>query len=209
MKKIFAQGAEAILYKQRLDSEEVLVKDRIKKRYRIAQIDKALRRQRTRYEARLLDRAAREGVPVPRVLERDEQHSKLVFEFIPGLKLRDWLEQEKDENEIKAVIKGVGRDTAKLHCADIIHGDLTTSNLIKLGNKVYFIDFGLGCFSKKIEDKAVDLHLFKECLRSRHYSIWSSCWGAFLSGYKSLHEAEEVLERVKIVESRGRYKKKN
>jgi Kae1-associated kinase Bud32 len=75
--------------------------------------------------------------------------------------------------------------------------------------EIYFIDFGLSFFSRKIEDKAVDLHLLKEALESKHSGIWEKSYKAALEGYlKNASDGKEVLKRIKIVEKRGRYKHK-
>ena len=95
-----------------------------------------------------------------------------------------------------------------MHNNNIIHGDLTTSNMI-LNKEVFFIDFGLSFFSEKIEDKAVDLHLLKEALESKHSNIWERSYKAALDSYfKKAVDGRQVLERIKIVEKRGRYKGK-
>ena len=72
--------------------------------------------------------------------------------------------------------------------------------------KVYFIDFGLGYHSNRIEDKAVDLHLIAQALEAKHSKIYKACFKAILSGYKKSKNFKAVLERLKIVRSRGRYK---
>ncbi|UCD04032.1 MAG: Kae1-associated serine/threonine protein kinase [Candidatus Woesearchaeota archaeon] len=192
MKKLIAQGAEAKIY----HSDDTILKDRIKKNYRIAKIDDKLRKTRTKAEARLLERVRRAGLKAPKVLEiKDNQ---LVIEYIDGEKFRDYLLRTKDYR----IMKELGKLVLKLHRANVIHGDLTTSNILKQNEDIYFIDFGLSQFSEKIEDKAVDIHLFKECLKSKHYDIYEKSWKAFLEGYKN----KDVLNRLKIVESRGRYK---
>lgn len=196
MKKQIAQGAEAILYK----TNGEVIKDRISKAYRIKQIDDVLRKRRTKLEANLLSKAARVGVPVPGVINIEK--TKLKFEFIDGIKVRDWLDIKHPKTKIIELCREIGKSVAKLHNANIIHGDLTTSNMIKKKAKVYFIDFGLGATSQRIEDKAVDLHLFKECLVSKHHKIWKFCWNAFTKSYKNL----PVIDRLKQVEQRGRYK---
>ena len=71
-----------------------------------------------------------------------------------------------------------------------------------------FIDFGLGFFSNKIEDKAVDLHLLKQALESKHFKKWDENFKEVLKNYKISKDSEKVLERLKKVESRGRYKDK-
>ena len=188
--KLIAQGAEAKIY----ESGSKVIKHRIKKSYRLPEIDRKLRKQRTRAEARLLSKAGRAGVPVPQVLNVDEKQMKLEIEKINGLKLRDVLTPE--------LCKQVGKEIFKLHEANIVHGDLTTSNMILSQNKVFLIDFGLAQYSEKIEDKAVDIHLFKECLKSKHFDIWRMCWNQFLQSYKN----KQVLERLKKVEKRGKYR---
>ena len=94
---------------------------------------------------------------------------------------------------------------SKLHSHDLIHGDLTTSNVILSGDEVFIIDFGLGFVSKKIEDKAVDLHLLKQALEAKHFENWSELFDNFLQKYE-FNESGEVIERLDVVEKRGRYK---
>ena len=59
----------------------------------------------------------------------------------------------------------IGRIIGNLHLNEIIHGDLTTSNIliVKEDNdlKIYFIDFGLSIVSNHLEDKAVDLYVLE------------------------------------------------
>ena len=86
---------------------------------------------------------------------------------------------------------------------------MTTSNFL-LGKKgMYMIDFGLSISTIKIDDLAVDLRLFKEALSSAHSKRLKSAWNAFLSGYKKTTAEkktyEKILERVAIIEGRGRY----
>ena len=95
-----------------------------------------------------------------------------------------------------------------MHQQGIIHGDLTTSNMIlsEKDKKVYFIDFGLAFHSIKTEDKAVDIHLLKEALQSKHFLIANEIWKEFVRVYGK--QNKEVLERLEKVEKRGRYKQK-
>ena len=110
--------------------------------------------------------------------------------------------------ERRDVFKRVGKKVAKLHNLNIIHGDLTTSNMI-VREKVYFIDFGLGFVSSKVEDKAVDLHLLKQALASKHHKQFEECFSAVMEGYKAeIKDFSAVEKRFKKVERRGRYKEK-
>jgi len=197
--KLIAQGAEAKIYLQ----GNFILKDRVRKSYRLAEIDLKLRKLRTRSEAKLISSAGRLGIPVPSVNEVDDQKMVLEISFIDGEKVRDWVDNQKDTAKVKNLMKELGKLTQKLHAGGIVHGDLTTSNLILKDGEIHFIDFGLGQFTYRIEDKAVDIHLFKECLKSRHHEHWVSYWGAFNQGYKD----KKVLHQLELVEARARYKK--
>ena len=104
-------------------------------------------------------------------------------------------------------MKLIGKDIAKLHDNNIIHGDLTTSNMILVKDKIFFIDFGLGYTSHKLEDKAVDLHLLRQALEAKHFKHYKTLWKAVESGYKTSKNSKTTLERLIAVEKRGRYKK--
>ncbi len=198
MKTQIAQGAEAIIYFNR----NRVRKERIKKNYRLPQIDIKLRKERTKKEASILHKLQQAGLNVPQLTKISE--FDLEMEFIDGIKLRDYLDTTKKFS----VCKLAGVEIAKVHKCGIFHGDLTTSNMIFLKGKIYLIDFGLGDYSLRVEDFAVDLHIFKECLTSKHNAIWEKCWQGFLNGYKSIDKefAKTVLKRLAAVELRGRYK---
>jgi len=197
---IIAQGAEAIL----IHEDGRLIKKRVKKGYRLPILDDKLRKQRTKKEAKLLAKAAK-LIPVPKIIKTDEKQ-EIDMEFLQGLKLSEHLDTLENAEDICKII---GEQIAKLHDADIIHGDLTTSNMIlsEKDNKVYFIDFGLGFESKKIEDKAVDLHLIKQALEARHFMHYEKFFSQVLEGYKLSKHHLATISRLKAVEKRGRYKK--
>ena len=196
--RIIAQGAEAILTRK----GRAVTKDRVKKGYRLEIIDTRLRKQRTKREARLLEKASK-IIPIPKVIKVDEKTHKITLEFLPGKKLSQYLDKLKNNMEI---CKMIGQQIAKLHDSGIIHGDLTTSNMIYHNNKVYFIDFGLGYESTNAEDKAVDLHLIKQALEAKHFKHYEKYWKAIILGYKSSNHSKVVLHRLEKVEGRGRYK---
>jgi len=203
--KLIAQGAEAKLY--RTDSH--LIKERIKKNYRIEEIDKNIRKYRTRRENSILEKAYN-IIPVPKVLKCDEKKHIIEMEFIEGERLSESLDNY-NLKERKDICRLIGKQVALLHNENIIHGDLTTSNMLLKKNKLYFIDFGLSLISDKNEDKAVDLHLLRQALESRHYKHYEDSYKEVLEGYKTCNKYKEVLNRLEKVEKRGRYKgqKKN
>jgi TP53 regulating kinase-like protein len=197
--KILHRGAEAILY---VNEQGKLVKERIKKSYRINQIDQKLRKFRTRREGKLLRNSP---VPVPEVFEVDENDMKIIMDYIKGDVIKDILDNSRKR---KKICRKIGEQVAKLHDNNIIHGDLTTSNMILKNGVVYFIDFGLGFTSDKTEDKAVDIHLLKQALEAKHHKHSKKLFNQVLKGYKKSPNSKEVLARLEKVGSRGRYKKR-
>ena len=221
-----AQGAEAIIIKEGTE----IIKKRIKKSYRIKELDDKIRKQRTRSEAKLLEKASK-IISIPELIKTDDEQMEISMEFINGKKLSEELNSFSLEKQ-KQICFQIGESTAKLHDKDIIHGDLTTSNIIlkekdldfnrrqlkkscsvpkgeidkeKLGS-LYFIDFGLGFNSHRIEDKAVDLHLIKQALEAKHFENWKTLFQSIKDGYKHSKDSKKVLEQLEKVEKRGRYK---
>lgn len=200
MKEEITRGAEAIIYKE----DNSIIKERVKKGYRIKEIDDKLRKSRTRREAKVLNTLSEINFPAPQLLDMCDSAMQLRMEFIKGNKLRDALYQ----NPLK-LSEEMGEKIGILHSKDIIHGDLTTSNMI-LDKEIKFIDFGLSVFSNKPEDKAVDLHLLRQALESKHYNNWEDCFNSVLKGYKKNNpDADIVLNRLNKVQSRGRNKNKH
>ena len=198
LKKIIAQGAEAKIF---LDDNKI-IKNRFPKSYRIKEIDYKLRGFRTRREAKILQKLDALNFPAPKIIRNDEKEN-IVMEKIEGKIVKDFL--DKDYEKLAAEI---GKKVAILHNNSIIHGDLTTSNMI-FNKQIYFIDFGLSFFSEKAEDKAVDLHLLKEALESKHYKIWEECFKIALDAYRTeAKKSNETLKRLEAVEKRGRYRAK-
>ena len=187
---IIAQGAEAVISQDK----DRITKERIRKSYRIEDIDKRLRISRTRREANILKKLELLDLPAPRLIEKDD--TRIVMSRIRGKKLRDVLAKEH--------FPEIARKIAILHNNDIIHGDLTTSNMV-LDDEIYLIDFGLSFYSTKPEDKAVDLHLLKQALNSKHYDI--ADFGTIIEEY-CRHGDPKVVKRLETVEKRGRNKMK-
>ncbi len=207
--KVICQGAEAKIYLK----DNWITKDRISKSYRHPELDKQIRKRRTKSETKLLTKASLIiNSPVP---ENLKELDKIKMPFIQGKKLSEYLDKFPIKEQ-KEIMKKLGESIAKLHKEDIIHGDLTTSNMIytstkKKGGgertkKVFLIDFGLGFISNKFEDKAVDIHLFRQALEAKHFQNWKKLFAEFLKAYKKFPDSKIILERLKDVEKRGRYK---
>lgn len=207
MKTVVQRGAEAVLYLGEFEGEKALIKERVKKGYRVPELDRKIRTSRTRHEAELLSRARRAGVNTPRVL--DTGKDRIVMEWIEGERVKDCFNQlpEKGREKVAGL---VGEAIGGLHSAGIIHGDLTTSNMILSGGsekgRLYLIDFGLGKFSKKVEDQAVDLYLLYEALRSTHFRQLEGTWRTVLNVYKLKYpKANMILSQIERIKTRRRY----
>ncbi|MAF35539.1 Kae1-associated kinase Bud32 [archaeon] len=200
MKDIIKIGAEAVLYKK---NSQTLVKERVKKSYRLSDLDETLRKRRTRREAKVLQKT---NANVPNVSLVDDKTMLIEMEFINGDVVRDVLDASPNQKKICTMI---GEQIATIHNEHIIHGDLTTSNMMLQGEKLVLIDFGLAFFSHKVEDKAVDLRLLKQALESKHYKHAEVLIEDVLASYlKKSDDGDEVLKRLEKVENRGRYKRK-
>ncbi len=205
---LLAKGAEAHLYKEAWYSKEIIRKHRVKKDYRVIELDKTLRVTRTVREANLLRNAKRAGVPTPIVYEIDKHETSLIMEFIEGRRLKEVLDTIDPERR-KVLSRQIGILIGRLHKHNLIHGDLTTSNMILTETgKIYLIDFGLGYNSTSVEDKAVDLHLLKRALESTHYKFVEEIFREIIKGYREEASSvltKEVHDRMKSIRKRGRY----
>jgi TP53 regulating kinase-like protein len=204
---LIAKGAEAdLLLDEDWNGVKALVKKRGKKKYRHPQLDAEIRRSRTIREASVIHRAKEAGVPTPLIFQVDVDGAAIVMEYVDGRKVRD-IVSELDEGERVALFRTIGESAGRLHGAGIIHGDLTTSNLIESSGRVVFIDFGLAEVSTETEKRGVDLNLMYRMLTSTHFAHAQELFSAFREGYLTTmgDEGEEALSRMEEVSRRGRY----
>ncbi|MDD1768864.1 MAG: Kae1-associated serine/threonine protein kinase, partial [Methanomassiliicoccales archaeon] len=144
------------------------------------------------------------GVPTPIIYDIDLDEAAIVMEEIQGARVKDVLERT-DPASIEKICSEIGRLTAILHRNGIVHGDLTTSNMIMRDGRIWLIDFSLGGRKAEIEEMGVDLHLVKQAFLSAHSEIFD-CFQRVLDSYRqNFEDADKVLRRVKEIESRGRY----
>jgi Kae1-associated kinase Bud32 len=204
--RCIAIGAEAKVY----GNDTHIIKERVPKGYRHKRLDDSLRKFRTRREAKVLTRLEEKGFPAPRLIRTDEREMVLEMTKLTGTHVKAL----SDDRLTDDVFYRIGQLIGKLHAYDIIHGDLTTSNIFfdseaQDNTNVSFIDFGLSFFSQRLEDKAVELHLCFEAIDSAHYAIADRAEEAIRNGYAQSYPAfDDVFERLCIVEKRGRYKQK-
>ena len=144
------------------------------------------------------------GVSVPILYDIDLAEATIVMEFIDGPTLKEVLGRG-GPSAVEAA-REMGRTVGRLHRAGIVHGDLTTSNMILRGTRIVMIDFSLGGKSREREARGVDLHLLREGLNSAHARA-ATFYREVVRGYREVmgREADDVVATVKEIESRGRY----
>jgi Kae1-associated kinase Bud32 len=210
VERVIAKGAEADLVLREWNGLETLHKIRRPKAYRNPELDSRLRRSRTKAEADIIHRAKLSGVPTPLLYHVDPDDAVIVMEYVDGVKVRDAVDTLSGEERRELFIR-IGGYAGRLHGAGIIHGDLTTSNILKQGDRLVFIDFGLAEVSTEVEKRGVDLNLMNRMLTSTHYRYQEELLAAFVEGYRETLgvDAEEALMRMEEVAKRGRYIEKN
>lgn len=204
---LIKKGAEASLYLETWHCRKVVFKRRLVKKYRVPELDREIRIQRTKHEPSIIHKAKEAGVPTPIIYMIDLASSTIIMEFVEGKRLKEILDHLLPE-ERKGLCRYIGMLVGRLHKSGIIHGDLTTSNMILTPEgKVVFIDFGLSEQSFEMEKRGVDLHLMKRALSSTHFTHAEECFESIINGYMEVmgEETKEVLSKVKEIEKRGRY----
>lgn len=208
---LIKKGAEANLYVEDWYGLTVIKKARIRKTYRLRQIDREIRRSRTVHEAQILHDAKRAGVPTPMIYFIDVNRAFIVMEYLEGPTVKELL-NTLPRTPRRQLCRHIGGLIGKLHRWGIIHGDLTTSNLIqRTHERVFFIDFGLAEYSMEVEKRGVDLHLMKRALESTHFTHAAECFNALMEGYSrevGRKTCEDVITRVEVIAKRGRYSDK-
>jgi TP53 regulating kinase-like protein len=202
------KGAEASLFLEEWHERKVIMKKRLPKNYRLPKLDEQIRTYRTIHEPQLIHRAKEAGVPTPAIFMINAKNSTIIMEFIEGKQVKQVLNDLEREERLQ-LCRYVGELIGQLHDNDIIHGDLTTSNMILTpDNKVVFVDFGLGEYSAELEIRGVDLHLMKRGFQSTHYRYADECFKAVMKGYEKITgkaTMKSILEKIKEIEKRGRY----
>ncbi|KAI9913971.1 hypothetical protein PsorP6_005537 [Peronosclerospora sorghi] len=173
---LISQGAEAKVFETSFAGRACIVKERMKKSYRLPVLDKKLSHRRLIQEARCIVKCSRAGVLTPTIFLVDEDTNRLYLEKVEGGSLKEYLRRAYKRDTTygpfalqKAYL--VGEAIAKMHDADVVHGDLTTSNILLSSDDatdVTMIDFGLASSQPLPEDKAVDLYVMERAFASTH-----------------------------------------
>jgi TP53 regulating kinase-like protein len=205
--RLLYKGAEADVILGDWQGLSAVFKVRKPLTYRLRVLDQAIRRQRTVREAEMIHLAKKAGVSSPFLYNVDVPASTLVMEFVRGDRVKD-LVPSLSEGQLGKVFYEFGQDVARLHRSGIMHGDLTTANVVARDGRLVFIDFGLSVRTTRVEDHAVDLRLIKETLVGAHPDASTLALEALNSGYSSIvgpARSRIVLKQLQNIERRGRY----
>lgn len=200
---LIAKGAESNIVKSSYLGRDAVLKNRISKNYRIPEIDDKIRKARTKLEAKLLSDVKKAGVVTPILYDVDLHDKTILMEEIKGDLVKDIINED--------LAYEIGENIAKFHNLNIIHGDITSSNMmVNDKNQLVFIDFGLGRYSDLFEDKAVDLLVLKKSLQSIDYNTAIKIFDNVLEGYADEYKddslnREQIIKKINEIESRGRY----
>ena len=240
MSILLSQGAEGKIYIGEFLSKKCIVKERFIKKYRVKELDQKLTKNRILNESRNISRASKLGINVPTLYFVDLIERKIFMEFLENsCQLKIILQSiyslediSPYESLLNKISNDLGNMISKLHSGDLIHGDLTPSNIILtikedtnsemlnnaeqiiMKNKnydyMYLIDFGLSSVtlstSASLEDKAVDLYVLKRAIISSNPKSEELFEKAMNIYEKKCKDGEEIIKRYKKVEMRGRKK---
>ena len=205
--RLLYKGAEADVILGEWQGLQAVFKVRKPLTYRLQILDETIRHQRTIREAEMIHLAKRAGVTSPFLYNVDVPESTIVMEFVRGERVKD-LMTVLSEIQLEEVFFEFGQAAAKLHRSGIMHGDLTTANVVRRNGRLVFIDFGLSVRTSRLEDHAVDLRLIKETLVGAHAEVSARAFEALTRGYASvvgLSRSNSVLKQLQSIERRGRY----
>ena len=197
------QGAEATVSFTEYLGRQALLKMRPAKSYRLPEIDAHIRNVRTRNEARIMHDARAAGVRTPCIYDIDLKECSITMEYIQGPSVKHYLDEHPDQAD--EICRKIGTTVAKLHSANICHGDLTTSNMILEGDEVCLIDFSMGCANAELEDIGADMRLLERAFSSAHVGLETSFDVLMETYYANIKNAKQVAKKLTDIKNRARY----
>lgn len=211
--EVIKQGAEAKLYLGAFNGNPCLIKERFVKTYRLAELDKTLTKSRIKAEQKTVKRCEDAGIKVPKLFNVDFNERKVYMEYFDkAITAKDFIIQiqklPNPQAKLDELTKRIGEVVGRFHANNIIHGDLTTSNMLidQDGDdySLVMIDFGLSSYSTSHEDKGVDLYVLERALLSTHSTL-PDLFEDILKHYKEANSSsEETVRRFEEVRARGR-----
>ena len=216
-KTILTQGAEGVVYKAKWLGKDVILKERFSKKYRHPDLDKHITKERMKAEARSLARCLAIGLHVPTLYDADLENGILIIEYISeSVTVRNYLYDvlNKDtfsSENVLSLARKIGHTLGRLHENNIIHGDLTSSNMLLTmpfeKSDVILIDFGLSYVDERSEHKAVDLYVLERAILATHMNSELFVENILAEYAKNTcQDSKSVIEKLDEVRQRGRKK---
>jgi len=222
---LLRQGAEAKIYTGSFLGQKSIVKERFSKKYRHPQLDDRITKERLKGEIRSLMRCKLANIRTPTIYYVDMNNGILVMEYLESaITCREYIDSllkdssaglNNAQDKLTNLSTQIGQVLALMHKNSVIHGDLTTSNMLieqmnKNGEqKICLIDFGLGFAEGTPEDKGVDLYVLERALISTHPNT-EFMFNAVINSYKQVlkadrkKECDEVIRKFEEIRMRGR-----
>ena len=200
-------GAEAQVIAGFWMGRAAVLKNRHPRAYRHPDLERRVVRSRMITEISVLKSLHQNGLPVPEVLGTLREGRILILERIQGTPLCEALEHAESVVATN-LLNDLGRLLRLLHQNDVVHGDLTTHNVVLGPKGLSLIDFGLARRAPELEHLGLDLHVLKESLDARHPGIEDSmrlciegylgaCTGHNPNGASVIRRFESILSRVR------------
>ena len=201
---LLKRGAEAELRRTEWHGRPAVEKVRLPKAYRHERLDDEIRKARIRMEARLMSEARKLGISIPIIYDVDLRGRRLVMEYVDGPQVKEVLQKRLADPRV--VARAIGRLAGTLHANGIVHGDLTTSNMLWRDGRIHVIDFSMGEKTSSLEAQGVDLRLLKEAWTSAHFDLQEMFESEVLAAYREAHAgADATIAKLGEIEERGRY----
>jgi TP53 regulating kinase-like protein len=132
---LLSEGAEAKVWKSSYMSKASVIKERMRKSYRLSELDGKLNKTRLLQEARCVAKCNKLGIPVPDIYMVDTVNYKLYMEHIEGKTLKTTLMEDAEQNngsyeQSYVLAQEIGQALSTMHTNDLVHGDLTSSNIL-------------------------------------------------------------------------------
>lgn len=219
--EVLNQGAEAKLFIGEFNGKQCLVKERFQKKYRHPDLDTQLTRERMRAESKAISRCTAAGILTPKLFHMDLNERRIYMEYLErSITAKTYINElvpsvadaELRVSKLNELAKRIGNVVGKMHANNIIHGDLTTSNILLNPKTDDFaeydlvaIDFGLSNYGHSGEQKGVDLYVLERALLSTHSGV-PTLFESILNAYKEANSKDwpGVIQKFEEIRARGR-----
>lgn len=158
------------------------------------------------------------GIPTPTIYLVNTENNRIYMEEVPeAVTVSSYISrvQETDGScattTLNPLAEAIGYLLGRMHDSSIIHGDLTTSNMLLQGDpsdlNLVLIDFGLSSFEASAEDKGVDLYVLERAFLSSHphsQQLFDTILQSYSAASVCSSKCQEAVAKLEEVRLRGR-----